>query len=164
MWPSLLHKTAQLFWPYFPHCYPRGSAFAMLLNKLWTNVFGFISIWSLFFSCLRCFTCTALEDGWDTIYSSADMSLTRIKRWKASVLTYWTAPFCPAAPAFLSIDDYNCPFPKAQPENIQMELTPVLHKIQAANLLAIVIVLFMCMCMHVKPGPYSSKALTKLWI
>lgn len=50
----------------------------------------------------------------DKIYSSADKSLTGIKRWKASVLTYWTALFCPATPPLLSIDNYNCPFPISQ--------------------------------------------------
>lgn len=48
------------------------------------------------------------------LYSSADMSLARIKGWKASVLTYWTGLFCPIAPSLLSIDDYNCPFPVSQ--------------------------------------------------
>lgn len=51
---------------------------------------------------------------WDKIYSSADMSLTGIKRWKASVLTYWTAPFCPAAAPLPRIDDRNCPFAASQ--------------------------------------------------
>lgn len=51
---------------------------------------------------------------WDQIYSSADMSLTGIKRWKASVLTYWTAPFCPAAAPLPRIDDRNCPFATSQ--------------------------------------------------
>lgn len=61
----------------------------------------------------RCI-CVAPEIMWDKIYSSADMSLTGIKRWKASVLTYWTAPFCPAAAPLPRIDDCNCPFAASQ--------------------------------------------------
>ena len=69
------------------------------------------SRWSPLFSrpAFWCCSCVDQEIVWDKIYSSADMSLTGIKRWKASVLTYWTAPLWPGAAPLHHIDDCNCP-------------------------------------------------------
>lgn len=111
----------------------------------------------------------------DKLYSFADMSLTGIKRWKVSVLTYWTAlsalQHLPSSVLMTTIVHF--PYPKAQPVNIQIELTLVLHKIQTSNLLVIVVTPFppvcvpvhaymhMQVCVYVMPGLYSGKALTK---
>lgn len=105
-------------------------------------------------SCLVvwCCTCVALEIVRDKIYSSADMSLTGIKRWKASVLTYWTAPLCPAGSTsspILMTAIVHLPRPKAHPVNIQMELTLGLHKIQIPNLLVIAVTPLPPACMWV---------------
>lgn len=111
----------------------------------------------------------ALEVVWDKIYSSADMSLTGIKRWKASVLTYWTALFCPATPPLLSIDDYNCPFPVSQSSACKYSNGAYTGAPQIPNLLVIVVILVpplsvrfcVCayMCMHVYVCVCDARAL-----
>lgn len=120
---------------------------------------------------------TAPELVWVKIYSSADKSLTGIKRGKVSVLTYWTALSAPQRHFYsvLMAAIVHFSYPKAQPVNIQVEITLVLHKIQTPNLLVVVVLQFcpcVCMlcvyihphasvCMLVMPGLYSGKALTK---
>lgn len=123
---------------------------------------------------------------WVKIYSSADKSLTGIKRGKVSVLTYWTALSAPQRHFYsvLMATIVHFSYPKAQPVNIQVEITLVLHKIQTANLLVVVVLQFcpcvccVCVCVccvctfiHMQvcvcwwcQGPIQAKPSQRLWL